>query len=257
MAADGMSFDGYIDNPSGGQMITNRQMYKELYTKKFDAILLREGGSVKFKVYHENNKFDTYYIHMKIPSEVVSKLYYDVVVQLSTRQSPKKVDSSLRNYMVRFFSNDPAFVFTFAHAFNKHDLFIKELEKPMSRSSLKSVAKERNPQDNIFYVKSLYFAYLTMERYSLFRRPVLDSMKQKFDKNLLIQSIVPAETMIKRRQIEGAKVEKEKREEAKKKKEVREINHPVKHSGTSKIAKVSSVGTKSRMVKTTKTVKKK
>ena len=34
--ADGMSFDKYIDNPSGGQVFTNRQMYKAMYKSKFD-----------------------------------------------------------------------------------------------------------------------------------------------------------------------------------------------------------------------------
>ena len=107
---------------------------------------------------------------------------------------------------------------------------------------------------NLGNVKSLYFAYLTMERYNLFRRPVLDSLKQKYDKNQLIRSIVPAERMIKRRQQEGLRVEKEKRAEAKKQKEPPKINHPTKITGTTKVTPVKKAG---NIVKSTKTTKRK
>ena len=73
--ADGMSFDKYIDNPSGGQVFTNRQMYKAMYKSKFDKILVREQGQIKFTVYKSEDANDSYYIHMKIPSEVIEKFY--------------------------------------------------------------------------------------------------------------------------------------------------------------------------------------
>ena len=37
-----ISFDKYIDNPSGGAVFTNRNMYKAMYADKFNKILVRE-----------------------------------------------------------------------------------------------------------------------------------------------------------------------------------------------------------------------
>ena len=48
---DGLSFDKYIDNPSGGQAFTNRNLYKQMYKTKFDAVLVREQGQIKYNVF--------------------------------------------------------------------------------------------------------------------------------------------------------------------------------------------------------------
>ena len=83
--ADSMSFDKYIDNPSGGaSVVTNRKMYKDMYKAKFDAVLVREQGTIKYYVYHDTDNTDSYYIHMKIPSEVIDNFYYDVVITAGT-----------------------------------------------------------------------------------------------------------------------------------------------------------------------------
>lgn len=198
---DNMSFDKYIDNPSGGaSVITNRNMYKSMYKSKFDKVLLRENGRIEWKVYNTNDGQDSFYIYMKIPSEVVSNFYYDVVVRLYTTENKKKSNNSLREYAVEFYSNDPAFVYTFAHSFKKNGLFIKDLEPKMLNRALKDVAKIRNPKDNVWYVKSLYFAYLTMERYNLFTRTILNQHCSKYNKRELLSKITHASEKIEARQ---------------------------------------------------------
>ena len=254
MAKEGMNFDKYIDNPSGGAaVITNRSMYKKMYTEKFDKILLREEGKIDYDIYKDD---DTYYIHIKVPSEVIEKFYYDVIIQLSTTVPQKKASANLRAYMVRFFSNDPAFVYTFAHAFSKNDLFISDLKQKMSRQALRDVAKVRNPKDEIFYVKSLYFAYLTMERYDLFNRKVLDKNAKKYKARDLINNIMQAEEKVRLRQEAQEKLEKENKK--KKEQEAREKNNnrnrDVK-TPSSKVAKVSNVSKVSKITRTSKTTK--
>ena len=196
-----MSFDKYIDNPSGGAtVITNRNMYKDMYKSKFDKVLLRESGKIEWKVYYTNDNHDSFYIYMKIPSEVIEKFYYDVVIRLYTTENKKKSNLNLREYAVEFYSNDPAFVYTFAHAFSKNNLFIKDLEPKMSKIALKDVAKVKNPKDNVWYVKSLYFAYLTMERYHLFNRTILKQHGVKYDKKELLSKITHATEKVEARQ---------------------------------------------------------
>ena len=252
--ADGMSFDKYIDNPSGGAtVITNRNMYKDMYKSKFDKILLRESGNIEWKVYYANDGQDSFYIHIKVPSEVIEKFYYDVVIRLFTTENKKKSNVNLREYAVEFFSNDPAFVYTFAHAFNKNHLFIKDLEPKMIKTALKDTAKIKNPKDNIWYVKSLYFAYLTMERYHLFNRNILKQHSAKYNKRELLSKITYTAEKIEARQAAQEKLNKEKARSKKIERNDKELQS--KHTKTSNIAKTSITSKISKNTKTVKTTK--
>lgn len=207
-----ISFDKYIDNPSGTgtSVVTNRGMYKQLYTTKFNAVLVREQGKIVYNVYKVEDAEDSYMIHMKIPSEVISKFYYDVVIRLFTTDNGKKAAASLRMYSVQFYSNDPAFVYTFAHAFSKNNIFITDLSSKMSKAALDNVASVKNPRDDIGYVKSLYFAYLAMEKYNLFQRAILDSQAKPYDKSQLLKQITHADEKVKARQEAKTKIEAKK-----------------------------------------------
>ena len=250
---DGMSFDKYIDNPSGASVITNRNMYKTMYQSKFDKVLLRESGNIEWKVYHTNDGQDSHYIYMKIPSEVIEEFYYDVVVRLFTTENRKKSNASLREYAVQFYSNDPAFVYTFAHAFSKNNLFIKDLEPKMTRAALQKSAAVRNPKDNIWYVKSLYFAYLTMERYNLFTRSKLSQNSSKYNKRELLSKITNAAEKVEARQEAQVKLDKEKTKS--KKIERKDTELQTKRTKTSPITKTAVVSKVSSAVKNVKTVK--
>ena len=238
-----MIFDKYIDNPSGGMVYSNRQMYKAMYQDKFKKVLLREQGNIDYTVYHDKDPQDSYYIHMKIPSEVIEKFYYDVVIRLYATKNAQKANSKLRQYYVQFYSNDPAFMYTFAHSFAKNKLFIKDLEPKMSRKALTNIARERNPKDDVWYVKSLYFAYLTMEKYNLFSRAILDDKAKPYSKRSLLSNIEHAEKKVKARQEEQEKLNKKKKREATRNTDVKTDSAPITRS-------VQPV----RKAKTTKTV---
>ena len=252
--ADGMSFDKYIDNPSGGAtVITNRNMYKDMYKSKFDKVLLRESGNIEWKVYYTNDKHDSYYIYMKIPSEVIEDFYYDVVIRLFTTENKKKSNVNLREYAVEFYSNDPAFVYTFAHAFSRNNLFIKDLESKMSKTALKNMAKVKNPKDNVWYVKSLYFAYLAMERYHLFNRTILKQRGKKYNKRELLSQITHATEKVEARQEAQKKLEREKTKARKIERQDKDLQS--KHTKTSGIIKTSSVSKTSKITNKVKTTK--
>lgn len=249
-----MSFDKYIDNPSGGAtVITNRNMYKDMYKSKFDNVLLRESGNIEWKVYYANDGQDSYYIYMKIPSEVIEKFYYDVVIRLFTAENKKKSNVNLREYAVEFYSNDPAFVYTFAHAFSKNNLFIKDLEPKMSRTALKNAAKVKNPKDNVWYVKSLYFAYLTMERYHLFNRTILKQRAIKYNKRELLSQITHATEKVEARQQAQEKLDKEKSKTKKIERKDKDLqSKQTRVSGIAKTSTVSKTSKNTNRVKTTK-----
>lgn len=207
-----MTFDQYISNPMGikNSVFSNREMYRELYTKKLDAILVREVGKIKYELFYSKDK---YYIYLKIPSENIAKFYYDVVIEFYSNDSKVMNSRDLKNYYVRFYSNDPSFVYTFAHAMIKNKLFITDLLPLMSRQAIKKVAVEKNPTNQIGYVKSLYFAYLTIKRYGLFNKIKFESEGSKYNKRYLLEKIKPADLSIEERQMLGAEIREEKKRE--------------------------------------------
>lgn len=201
-----ITFNKYMDNPSmGTSAFSMRTMYRQLYRQKYDQLLTREQGKIMFRIYNAEDGHDSHYFHFKIPSESVAGLYYDVVIKLWTNNNSLKESANFRDHFVQFFANDSAFVFTFAHAFKKNGLFLNDLEKKMNSMALKDKAVIRNPKDDIWYVKSLCFAYFTMERYNLFSRSVANQLGTKLSVSQLMKDI----KTIEEKTAERAMLEKE------------------------------------------------
>ena len=203
-----MTFHDYIQNPMGREnaVISNRTMYRNLYQDKLDKILVREAGKIDIKAYHVGKRYICY---LKIPSEVVDKFYYDVLIEF---RPPKGIlpEADLSKYLVRFYSNDPSFVYTFTHAFVKNDLFFKDFENKMSKKAIRERGKEKNPADQVGYVKSLYFAYLIMSKRGYFSKT---KYVDKYSKASLDREIEHADKKIKDRQEAAEKKYKERRKE--------------------------------------------
>lgn len=212
-----MTFGDYINNPLGrkNMVYSNRQVYATLYKEKLDKILVREVGKIKYSLYHDSKK-GTFFCYLKIPSEPIANFYYDVVIQFYTNDKEIANSKNLKKYFVKFYSNDPAFVYTFAHAMAKNDLFITDLKSRMSKIALKKIATERNPKDEVGYVKSIYFAYLTMLRYGLFDKMQYTLYGQAYNPKLLIKQIEDADIKVRLRQEAGEELNKKKRIEKQK-----------------------------------------
>lgn len=207
-----MTFDEYITNPMGKNnavlSLPVREAMKKMYMSKFDNVLLRENGKIDYFLYKGSGA--VYYIHIKIPSEVVKNFYYDVVIKFVGDAKKAGAFTKLDQYQVQFFSNDPAFVFNYAYVFKRNGLFIKELGPKMSKKAINTPAKEKNPDNQVGYVKSLYFAYLFMKQKGLFTKSIYDAASS-INLKYLLSTIEDADKKIDKRQELGA-------EEAKKKK---------------------------------------
>lgn len=207
-----MTFNDYIVNPMGRKnyVYSNRTLYANLYKEKLDKILVREVGKVKYDLY---NNGDNYYIHMKIPSEVIPKFYYDTLIKFYPSDDDSKRSRNIKKYYAKFYSNDPSFVFTFAHSFIKNEIFIDELEPKMSKAAIKNKAKERNPKDEVGYVKSIYFAYLLMVHYNLFEKIYYETNGKEYDKKEILNKIEHADTKVQARIDIEAEIKKKKKAE--------------------------------------------
>ena len=209
-----MTLEEYIANPMGKNNATFtplvRESIKNSYKAKFDNVMLRENGKVGFYLY-KDNKTNSFFIHLKIPSEVIENFYYDTVFKFFTTSDDNTGGGkNLEKYQVQFFSNDPAFVFFHAHTFMENGLFLNELAIRMSKEAIKKKAVEKNPNDSIGYVKSLYFAYLYMKERGLLKTISYQSA-QVFDKNLLASNVMNADLKIELRQVEEKKRDKKKK----------------------------------------------
>lgn len=251
-----MTFDEYISNPMGKKnaVFSNREMFKTMYKQKLDIILVREVGKINYKLYQ--SKKGNYYIHFKIPSEPIKNFYYDTVIEFYTDQHSAELSRTLKNYYVRFYSNDPSFVFTFAHAMKSNDMLIKDLEKKMSKQALKSVAKEKNPKDEVGYVKSIFFAYLLANQYGLFDKVTYKSYAQNYNPKILLNEVTHADEKVAARIRAGEELNKEKSIQRKKEKIEKKNGPQIEEDPSSlevpKIAKVANT----KKVNKTNSVKK-
>lgn len=249
-----MTFQQYIDNPMGkhNAVFSQRDLFKQLYTEKFDKVFLREAGKIDFTLYVDNKK-DRYVAHIKVPSETVKDFYYDAVILFYTNDAAKRSSPSLQDYYVKFFSNDPAFVFTYLRVFLKNDLFLEDLKPKSSKLALKKDPKEKNPYEVPGYSKILYFAYLFMKTKNLFSKSMYTSYGMPYSESRLVQSVMHTDEKIALRQELGEKQRKqeanEKKKEAKAASAERNLVSP---SGNIRMGKTSS---NVRTTKTTNSVK--
>ena len=211
-----MTLEEYIRNPMGkdNAVYSQRSMFMDLYSQKFDAVLAREAGKINYRMYKDTES--KYLIHIKIPSEVVPRFYYDVVIEFYSKDATVIASDNLNGYEIKFFSNDPFFVYTYAYSMEKNKLFIDDLAPKMSHTALTNRAKERNPKNVIGYVKSIFFAYLYIKLRGLNKKATWLTSSIKYNKKLLLADIMPADEKILLREEKG-------KTEAKKRKRMKEI----------------------------------
>lgn len=255
-----MTLEEYIRNPMGkDNSILNaatRELSRARYKSKFDNIILRENGKIEYFLYYDKSS-NTYWAHMKIPSEVVRKFYYDVVFKFTANPKTKGGQSDLFKYEVQFFSNDPAFVFMYTNTLIQKKMFIRELSSKMSREALKEKAKEKNPKDNLGYIKSIYFAYLLFENRKLNKVSRFEAEAASFNPKALLKNIRPADEVIAERQEEGKHVSSKKKINLDEKTAKNVARHVSNMSRVNVVNKTNSVGNikKSKAIKSTKKIK--
>lgn len=223
--------------------MSTKQMYRDMYDKKFNLLILKEGNTFKYTLYKSKDEH-RFYIHIKIPSEVVKNFYYDVVVMFFTNNPAYNVGTTLDKYDIKVFSNSPDFMFTHAHAYHKQGLLFDDLISKIPKTSIRNVAKERNPKDEIGYIKSIYFTYIIMKQKGLFNK-LMYKMATIYNKKDLLNSVMDCEEKFQLRQDAEAKIHaeerKKKRLEQRKENESRDVSNTV--SSTKPVSTVKSVST--------------
>lgn len=240
-----MTLEDYINNPYGKGSSAIPAIVREgalnTYKAKFNNLMLRENGKIKYYLFKDTNN-NTYYVLVKVPSETVPKFYYDVVFKFYTDAGVMEAGRNLKKYYIQFFSNDPSFVYTYAYSFNKEGLFITELASKMSKEALSEEPKERNPKQDIGYVKTIIFAYIFLNEKGLLTQSAF-GFAESYTQRTLLDMIMDTDDKIADRQREDKFVDHKKKIVVKDKKLLNKI----------KSYDISS-GAETRLVGTTKKI---
>lgn len=157
-----LTLDEYIKSPAGKGNVTGSQYLAEVYKSKFESVMLRVNGNIEHKFFTENGQ---YFILLKVPSETVPKFTYDVVFKFSPKSNTASYTKTLHDYTIQFFSNDPAFTYTFAYVYNESGILVSELLEKLPSEVIKLRPKERNPFGVVNFAKILYFGLLYIRQH--------------------------------------------------------------------------------------------
>ena len=168
--ADELTFDDYINNPTGAKsrVVGEKEYARQIYNKKYDNMILLCANKIEYYLFKKEN--DRFLIYIKMPSETQQGLTYDVVLDFTTKDDVVKRKQTLKDYNIRFFSNDPNFIFTYAYAFNKKQLLVPEVKKKISNKALETPPTKTNPYEMAGYIKTIYFSYIFMTLRGLFNK---------------------------------------------------------------------------------------
>lgn len=253
-----MDIRQYLDNPMGkGAIIPGKQMIVDDFNKRYTS--LTSNKSIDCKIY--KNK-ELYYFHLIIPSESERDNTYDIVIEFSPKDKTDKGDESIINYDIRFFSNCPSFIYTYAYAYNLNGVFIDFMDKKLQKDIFKKPPLVKNPNNTVNFEKSLYYAckYLMDEKKYLTKN-FLKSAALKFNKRDFLYSIRDHDKIMDEIKKANNKLKKEKEKEAKENKSYKRTKNKMERSNSPNAVKMitpkKSTSDKSSVNKVKKTTAKK
>ncbi|MBS4064304.1 MAG: hypothetical protein KGZ74_07070 [Chitinophagaceae bacterium] len=143
----------YLENPTGkGSAVSYIKLIKNEYDPKYEA-LLDLHKEFDTSIYFVK---DSYYIHIKIPSETVKNVLYDVVIKFEKKRYSSS--NNIKDWPIRVVCNSPSFVYTYTNVFRKNKLLIEELKYILPKKAIDEPAVVRNPYGNVGFEKTIYYA---------------------------------------------------------------------------------------------------
>lgn len=170
----------YLRNPTGkgSASVARRDIIKRDLEKRYYVLYKNAKDRFKLQVYLDSQ--GNYYHHFKIPSEYYHSkgLVYDVVIKFNIPDNGGKFDYTLAKYQLSLFSNSPNFMFTYAYVYNQDGNLIPFLNRKIGQKALNERPKQRNPNEDHGFEKSVYFAILYIrDNPRLINKNALDAKK--------------------------------------------------------------------------------
>lgn len=171
--------------PAKGAMKISTKGIIEGYRERYDALIKRPEAKFHVQTYRVSPNHQIM-VHVKVPSETVNKLHYDVLLALS----PEKGTMDLLDCDVKIFSNCPSFVYSVAYIFAHWDpdakpgittkgkgmmidtlkgklprdrMLIPGTEKKLGKQPVHDPPVVRNPLGLPLFDKSIYYAIFYLQ----------------------------------------------------------------------------------------------
>lgn len=135
---------------------------------------------------------DSYYIHIKIPSDSQKdgKYTYDVIIRFFTDSDEVLRQNHLKNYFVQFYSNSPSFIYQYAYLYKKEGYLIDTLYDKLDKDYMDKPPEKTNSNMHLSYDKSIYVAcrFLSEMKFRYLNKTGPLIMKKK-DKNKFFNDV--------------------------------------------------------------------
>lgn len=163
--------NSFLTNPTGdaGTNAQARKLVLEDMSKKMNG-LLNMGRKFDVKFFKAGKSI---FVKVIVPSETFEDFGYDVLIEFEEYDSNS---GSLQPNHIRFFSNSPSFVYTYAHVFHMFGILIDTLIKKYPEAVFKEIPDTRNPDFTTFYEKSITMALLYLREKDLLSKRNFDSL---------------------------------------------------------------------------------
>lgn len=235
----------FLNNPAGkGNTLLNISLVKANFTDRYNKIV----KLIKHRIFFV--KDDIYFL-INIPSSV-DKVFYDILVKFTP--DSKSPGISIADMNMQVFSNSPSWLYTYAYAYQKHDLFIKECRKKLSSQMLKDIAKVKNPYGMLSYDFSIFAAlyYIVNNDYLNIEMLKNESLSEKRSLSYVLSLVQNADTLQKNRKLQKDYNKLEEEEKLKKSKnKISKFKEPTSDT-TEDIKDIK----KTKVIKSSKKVKK-
>lgn len=224
-----MNIKQYLDNPMGkGAIIPGKQMILEDLNKRYNKLISeKEIQCIGYK------NGDNYLYHLIIPSESERDNTYDVVLEFIPKDKTDIADEVITNYDIKFFSNCPSFIYTYAYAYNLNGVFIDYLDKKLQKEIFKMPPLVKNPNNTVNFEKSIYYAckYLVENKDHL-TKLYLKSTAKRYNKKEFFNSIRHHDQIINEIKKAKIKLKEEKEREAKANKPYKRTKNKMDHKNS-------------------------
>jgi hypothetical protein len=183
-----MTLNQLLINPTGpySSLFSRRDRIITELEDRFQKILSRVKGKIEYKIY----KVDKHYLfHLKVPSETLEDLFYDVCIEFYPPDELTENDNSLISYNIKLFSNALNFTFTYTYVMNQFNLLIDALKEKCNDKALKQPPRVRNPIESLGFEKSCYFAALYIKENRLLNKAEIDKILAIWDRKSFLAKI--------------------------------------------------------------------
>lgn len=137
----------------------------DIATRKYEPKYKKLESKIKVKGYLPENKYTL--IHIAIPSESRENYFYDVVIQFFTDDENIAKERNYEHYYMKFFSNSPSFIYTYAALYHLNGYLIDILLYKLDPVYATKLPKVRNPSMKLFYDSSIYMACRYLVKHKL------------------------------------------------------------------------------------------